>query len=67
MTALTAPLVTATTVEKLLLTLSRVLADHAHARMHARVARADATAQRAVLLAKTRRPVFEAESYLRVR
>lgn len=67
MTALTAPLVATTTVEKLLLALSRALAEHAHARMQARVVRADATAQRAVLLTKTRRPVFEAESYLRVR
>lgn len=67
MTALTASLVTPTTVERLLLALSRVLAEHAHSRMSARAVRADATAQRDALMADSRRPAFEAESYLRVR
>ena len=39
MSALTAPLSTPTAPERLLLALSRILADHAHARMRARAAR----------------------------
>jgi hypothetical protein len=67
MTALTAPLATPTTPERLLLALSRVLADHAHARMRARATRADVTAQRNAALASAQRHEFAAETYLRVR
>ena len=67
MSALTAPLATPTAPERLLLALSRILADHAHARMRARAARADVTAQREAALAAGARPEWAAEAYLRVR
>lgn len=67
MTALTAPLATPTAPERLLLALSRILADHAHARMRARVMRADVTVRREAALAVGARPEFAAEAYLRVR
>lgn len=67
MSALTAPLSTPTAPERLLLALSRILADHAHARMRARAARIDITVQRETALAAGARPEFSAEAYLRVR
>ncbi|MCT2087392.1 hypothetical protein M3D75_14820, partial [Microbacterium enclense] len=60
MSALTAPAVTPTTPERLLLALSRVLADHAHSRMRARATRADVTARREAALAVGQRPDFQA-------
>lgn len=67
MSALTAPLVRPTTSERLLLGLSRVLADHAHARMAARTARLDVDVRRDLAVAAGQRPEFQAEFYLRVR
>jgi hypothetical protein len=67
MTTLTVPLATPTTAEKLLLAASRLLADHAHARMRARAERAEGTAQRNAAIAAAQRPPYEAEMYLRVR
>ncbi|SIR52356.1 hypothetical protein [Microbacterium sp. RURRCA19A] len=67
MTALAAPLATPTTSERILLALSRVLADHAHARMHARATRADVRSQRDAAVAAGQRLDFQAEAYLRAR